>query len=562
MPVLYGTNLDDILYGPNDGIEFYAGAGDDQIYAGVGADYLDGSLGADYMRGGLGDDVYIVDDIGDYVVEDSAGGTDTVVSSVSYALRANVETLYLSGALHLSGYGNSLANTLIGNSGSNSLYGDDGDDTLLGYDGQDTLDGGAGLDRMVGGRGDDVYFVDNANDWTFETAGEGYDAVYSSVNYALGADIEALILTGQGNLIAQGNALSNYLQGNAGANVLYGGAGFDLMFGGLGDDTYSVDSAYDQVVEASGEGVDTVVTTVDYVLPNHVENLIGDTPFAASKEVAIKLSLYGNALDNVIVGGGGGGWIYGGDGNDVLISKAFDVPVYLYGGDGDDVMQFIGRGSGAAYGGLGDDMYYTNMYNIFIELDGEGIDAINASSGGWPYTMGPNIENLVGGNGSGNSLNNNMSGSVHGNFLDGNLGNDTIAGLDGDDSLNGGWGDDWLVGGQGEDSLFGDLGADRFVFADGDLGSTRETADWIHDFDTSDRDRIDLTRVDANQNVVGDQAFAYIGEAGFSGVAGQLRFEMLDGSRYFQADVDGDGAVDFWLRVGSTRSILVDDFLL
>ena len=43
-------------------------------------------------------------------------------------------------------------------------------------------------------------------------------------------------------------------------------AGADLMTGGTGNDMYYVDSAGDQVIQAAGEGSDTVYAKVDYTL--------------------------------------------------------------------------------------------------------------------------------------------------------------------------------------------------------------------------------------------------------------------------------------------------------
>jgi hypothetical protein len=85
---------------------------------------LDGGVGVDTLTGGNGNDTYVVDAAGETIVESSAlGGTDTVQSSVSFALGSNVENLTLTGAAAINGTGNALANSLLGNGAANTLDG-------------------------------------------------------------------------------------------------------------------------------------------------------------------------------------------------------------------------------------------------------------------------------------------------------------------------------------------------------------------------------------------------------------------------------------------------------
>ena len=108
------------------------------------------------------------------VIESVGQGNDVVFASVNFGLAANVETLVLQGGADLQGFGNGLANSLFGNTGNN------------------LLDGGAGADAMSGGAGNDTYFVDNAGDAVIESAGQGNDAVFASINYGLTANVETL----------------------------------------------------------------------------------------------------------------------------------------------------------------------------------------------------------------------------------------------------------------------------------------------------------------------------------------------------------------------------------
>ena len=76
---------------------------------------LDGAAGADTMAGGAGDDVYIVDHIGDRVIEVwAADSNDLVYATVSFTLPDHAETLFLdfgpAGAAAIDGTGNTLAN--------------------------------------------------------------------------------------------------------------------------------------------------------------------------------------------------------------------------------------------------------------------------------------------------------------------------------------------------------------------------------------------------------------------------------------------------------------------
>ena len=262
--ILNGTSEEDVIDGGAGNDRLNGGGGSDTLIGGAGNDTLDGGAGGDSMRGGTGNDTYVVNSAGDTVTELAGEGTDTVQSSVSFALGDNVENLTLTGTAKIDGTGNTLANTLTGNAADNVLDGGAGNDrlnagggsdTLLGGAGNDTLNGGAGDDSMRGGTGNDTYVVDSAGDTVVELAGEGTDTVQSSVSFALGANVENLTLTGAAKIDGAGNDLNNTLTGNAADNVLDGGAGNDRLNGGSGNDTLLGGAGNDRLDGGAGDDV-------------------------------------------------------------------------------------------------------------------------------------------------------------------------------------------------------------------------------------------------------------------------------------------------------------------
>jgi trimeric autotransporter adhesin len=247
--IITGNSGANILDGGDGNDTLYGGSGNDTLRGGLGHDRLDGGSGSDNMSGGDGNDTYVVDSTGDVVTEAAGQGTDTVESSISYTLGSNVENLTLTGTSAISGTGNALDNVITGNDANN---------TLNGGDGNDTLDGRGGNDTMYGGLGNDTFVVDSTGDVVIESAGQGTDTVLSSVNYALGNNVENLTLTGLQAINGTGNTLNNIIVGNNADNVLDGGAGDDTLTGGLGNDTLLGGDGNDLFIYMRGHGSDTM----------------------------------------------------------------------------------------------------------------------------------------------------------------------------------------------------------------------------------------------------------------------------------------------------------------
>jgi Ca2+-binding RTX toxin-like protein len=335
---LHGNNHNDTLEGGDGEDDLFGGAQADTLRGGAHNDTLDGGTGADTMEGGGGSDVYYVDHSDDAITELSNQGTDSVFSTAAaYTLSLSVENLTLGvNAGAIDGTGSLDANTIVGNGSDNELRGEAGNDTLRGNGGADVLRGGLHNDVLEGGGGDD------------ELRGDGGD---------------------------------------------------DEMRGGANNDEYWVDSIGDDVIEATGQGIDTVNAggaLESYQLTPNVENLtllnVRDGTGNGQANTII-----GNIMDNTLDGAGGA-----------------------------DTME----------GRLGDDTYIVDTANdVVVETGDQGNDTVQASV---TYTLGAgvSVETLETTNATG-------TGTIH---LTGNERVNTIVGNDGRNALDGRGGSDVLDG--------------------------------------------------------------------------------------------------------------------
>jgi len=270
------------------------------LTGGAGNDILNGGAGGDTMTGGTGDDLYVVDNTADKITENANEGTDTVQSSITYTLGANLENLTLTGTTAINGTGNALDNILTGNSAAN---------TLTGGAGNDRLDGKAGADKMLGGVGNDNYVVDVSTDVITENANEGSDTVESSITYTLGTNVENLTLTGTTAINGTDNTLNNLIIGNSAINTLTAGTGNDVLQGGAGNDILK-DTAGSNLLDG-GQGTDT---------------------------------LTGAAGNEMFIGGIGNDTITTGNGKDIIAFNRGDGQDILNGGTGTDNILSLGGG--------------------------------------------------------------------------------------------------------------------------------------------------------------------------------------------------------------------------
>jgi len=245
------------------------------------------------------------------------------------------------------------------------------------------------------------------------------------------------ILGGFAGAIYNGNNFANVISGSTFGETLYGnggndtiGAGFgndyidggtgnDTFAGSLGDDTFVVDSASDVIIEVAGEGTDTVIASVSYVLSTALENLILATGAIAGTGNDLANTITGNSAANTLSGLAGNDVLDGGGGNDTLI------------------------------GGTGDDTFLADSTSdVIVENGGEGTDTLRSSA--TVTALAANVEHIVltgsaAINATGNTENNSITGNSGSNSLFGDAGNDFLYGDAGTDTLTGGTGDDTYV---------------------------------------------------------------------------------------------------------------------
>lgn len=149
-------------------------------------------------------------------------------------------------------------------------------------------------------------------------------------------------------------------------------------------------------------------------------------------------------------------------------------------------------------------------------------------------------------------------GTRYSDVLIGATGNDTIRGSAGNDRLYGEVGSDKLIGGAGRDQLYGGAGADDFIFMSPTESPRGSRRDQILDFSRGQRDQIDVSAIDANENRRGNQTFEYIGSSDWSEKAGELRFK--DG--LLAGDTDGDGRAEFAMLVSDMSWLRLSELIL
>ncbi len=526
----------DVHAGGEDSVN--AGAGNDIILIGAGlspGDRIDGGAGVSdrlVVAASPSDEVLVLDGTlvrGIEVFEFDSGGTvrlkltQALLGSATPPSWEHVQFLslsqtaadatYLDASLITSavevhaGAGN---DTVSGGAGRDSIHGGSGANLLLGHgggdalsvdgsDGDSTLHGGGGSDTLTGGNGNDVLYAagwqdlastasaDSATTWNTLTGGNGDDMLFGAEGKdRLSGDAGNDLVEGQsGDDTLIGGLGDDTLRGGAGHDNLAGGAGVDQLEGGAGDDTYELHDADDLIVEAEGDGRDSVTLFVSrYVMGTGLEDGAFDSTLVSGY-------LEGNAADNRLEGAAGADTLVGGSGNDTLagaggvnrleggagddtyeLHNGTDTIVEdadggvdtvivawsnrhvlganiengkilgsggeLVGNDGANVLTMQASAQGTTLrGGAGDDTYIVSdaWDAAVIETARGGVDRVIAPRS---WVLGAFVEHLTlsgaARNGTGNALDNELLGNRADNLLDGAAGADTLIGGGGDDT--------------------------------------------------------------------------------------------------------------------------------
>ncbi len=475
--------------------------------------------------------------------------------------------------------GSASADRIDGAAGNDQLHAGDGDDTLNGGQGDDLLWGDLGSDLYLfaPGFGRDRVLNDDPSPQRIDTvafeagvapADVRLERVNNDLLLHLGASGDQLLLhdylaaDGAGPqridwirfsdgtawgveavkaMLIAGTPASQLLVGYGHADSIRAGEGDDTVLGGGGDDDLAGNQGNDQL--EGGDGHDTLRGGLgnDRLDGGAGRNLLigglgNDTLLAGAASPGD--SLDGGAGDDQLVGAGGADHLLGSQGRDLLRGAAGNDWIdagygddYVDGGAGDDTL------IGGAHDGFGDTLAYANRpaavrVNLGLttpqQTGGAGRDSLSG------------FENLLG------------------SFFA-----DVLIGDDGSNHIDGGAGNDTLCGAGGSDRLIGGPGADTFLIRhryelgpDSGLGTSR---DLIVDFSAGDR--LDLSALDADHTLAGNQAFAFIGAEPFSGL-GQLRYTVIGGYGLLEGNLRAGLEADFALQLNGAPPLAAAAVLL
>lgn len=431
------------------------------------------------------------------------------------------------------------------NPGNDYFEGTEANDTIFAGDGSDYILGTWGADIILGDGGLGKSTFTDTVDYSNSIAGVNVDLTRTTQfgGFAEGdqlTDIEDIIGSAFNDLLT-GDSFDNRLTGGGGLDVINGGGGNDRLYGGIdgkadildggaGSDTVDYsdvngamtirlnDTVRDGLFLVNQDGSATINATTssftfngntyDFIIPAVLEDVLRGMENVVGTEY--NDTIVGNSQNNIIRGGSGADVIDGRIGNDTAsyerdgVISAYNMPSAI-------------------------DIDLTREVQVGGDAQGDRLLS---------------IENVIG-----SFANDSIRGNSMNNRLEGGAGDDRLFGRDGNDTLVSGLGADYLDGGAGADTfIYNSVADSRVVTFETAFGGVVASVqvDTIANFQ-SGLDRIDLSGIDANTLVEGNQAFVFTNS--FTGAAGQLMYS----SGRLSGDIDGDARADFTLNVAGAQ---------
>jgi len=468
------------------------------------------------------------------------------------------------------------------NNGASWLSGDAGDDVVVGHGFNNTLIGGDGNDHLVavdghnafqGGAGDDRLGVDGGNNAI--DGGDGFDTVaygLAPVTVNLvdnhlngGAAAGDSYVSVEQFLLSASN--DDFLGANA-ADTVFGFGGNVFLSGGAGDDM--LDGGTDNDSLDGGDGND-ILRGGSFINREGIEQPGGDDLLSGGNGNDI---LDGGNGDDVLNGGAGADILAGGAGHDFASYNGAVAGVSI------DLTKASSTWTGDAQGdvltGI-EEITLTSLGDIFRGddnpnvVDGSfGDDQIYGLGGDDDLMGSRGNDSLYGGNGNDRLVGDGSFRATGNDYLQGNAGNDTLLGGRGNDTLVGGSGNDSMSGGLGGDKLVGETGVDVFQYAFVEESQAIvvdgvNQLDQIVDF-VQGEDKIDLSAIDADPAVQGDQAFAFVADPAhyigdWSGVVWETT-DIRSGRATINVSVDDDPAAEMQIDMSHPYQFTAGDFIL